>query len=154
MAWSYSGNPLDNPKDQVRFLVGDTDITDPLLQDGEIIYLLNQYGAPLNAAIQATEALLAKFSRMVDESVGSVRISFSQRVKQMIDLRTTLIARLASTDITPYAGGISISDMIQVASNTDRPRPVMTLHEMENQQIAPWVSTGWLWGDQGWGWWW
>lgn len=152
MAWSYSGSPDDNPKDQVRFLVGDTDITDQLLQDGEINYLLRQYNnSVINASIRACEALMAKFSRMVNETVGAVRLDLSDRVKNMNTLKTALIQRIATESIRPYAGGISISDMITVASNSDRPWPVMTLHEMENQQISPWVSIGWIWGDQGWG---
>lgn len=147
--WSYSGNPLDNPRDQVRFLVGDTDQSDPLFQDGEINYLLAQYPGPggvLNATIRATEALMAKFSRMVNETVGDVRLDLSDRIKNLNLLKTALIQRIATETITPYAGGISISDMITVASNPDRPCMPMTLHEMENHQISPWVSNAWLYG--------
>lgn len=147
--WSYSGDPRNSPKDQVRFLVGDTDESDPLLLDGEINYLLSTYqNNPFNAAIRACETIMAKFSRMVDETVGGVKISFSQRIKNMNLTRTMLVARLATEQIKPYAGGISISDMQQVAQNADRPRQPMCLHEMENHQIGPAAPAGWLWGDQ------
>ena len=149
--WSYSGNPNESAKDQIRFLVGDTDESDPLLLDGEINYLLSQYPQPqgvFNAAIRACETIMAKFSRMVDESVGGVKISFSQRMKAMNLTKTMLIQRIATETIKPYCGGISISDMQQVAQNADRPCPPMTLHEMENHQIGPAAPQGWLWGDQ------
>lgn len=157
MAWSYSGDPRNSPKDQVRILVGDTDETDQLLQDGEIYYFLDMYSqAPLNAAIRACEVIQAKFSRMVDETVGSVRISFSQRMDAMNKLKTSLIQRIATEGIPsgPYAGGISISDIQQNNQNADRVRPDFTKHMMENQSIAPWVTSqcGWGWAWQN-GWW-
>lgn len=157
MAWSYSGDPTESPKDAVRFLVGDTDITDPLLQDGEIYYLLGQYNnAVINASIRACETIQAKFGRMVDETVGSVSIKFSQRQKAFNDLKQMLIQRLATEAIPngPYAGGISISDVIQNNQNRGLVRPDFTKHMMENQQISPWVTSqcGWLWGWSN-GWW-
>ena len=152
--WSYNiGTPSESPKDQVRFLIGDTDSTDQLLQDGEIIYLLGQYnGAIFESSIRACEAIQAKFSRMADESVGSVKISFSQKAKGYERLKATLIQRIATETIQPYCGGISISDMIQVDQNPDRPCQPIRLHSMENQNIAPWVSSNWLWGTYGGGW--
>jgi hypothetical protein len=151
MTWSYGGDPLVNSKDAVRMLVGDTDPTDPLLQDGEINYFLAQYNnAPLNSAIRCCEVILAKFSRMVNEAVGGVRIDFTDRMKNMQSLKNTLILRLATEDAAPYAGGINISDIIQNNQNANRVCPDFTKHMMENQLIAPWVSNQWLWGDQGW----
>ena len=150
--WSYSGDPNHSPKDQVRFLIGDTDENDQLLRDAEINYFLTQYNnVAINAAVQCLEAIMAKFSRMVNETVGGVKIDFTDKIKNMNFMKVALIQRIATTTATPYAGGISISDMIQVAQNSDRPCPPMTLHEMENQQIAPWVSNAWLYGNQGWG---
>ena len=48
MSWSYSGNPKDSPIDEVRFLVGDTNKNEPILQDEEIQYLIDEYGANTN----------------------------------------------------------------------------------------------------------
>ena len=48
MSWSYSGNPKDSPIDDVRFLVGDTNKNEPILQDEEIQYLIDEYGANTN----------------------------------------------------------------------------------------------------------
>jgi len=149
MAWTYGGEPQANSKDAVRFYVGDTDESDPLLQDGEINYLLNLYGgAVINASIQACEMIMAKFSRMVNETVGGVKIDFTDKIKNMDHMKAALIQRIATTTIRPYAGGISRSDVQQQNQNADRVCPDFTRHMMQNRQVAAWISNAWLWGDQ------
>jgi hypothetical protein len=141
--WSYSGNPGSSPKDATRFLIGDTNQCDQLLQDAEITWILGQYNnSPINAAIRCVETIMSKFSRMADENVGRVRIDFSQKAKAYRAMRDDLIHRLATEDMTPYAGGISVSDTITQVQNKDRVKPDFTKHMMENQQISPWVSNG------------
>ena len=143
MAWSYSGNPGSSPKDTVRFLIGDTENCDQLLQDGEIVWVLGQYNnAPINAAVRCCETIISKFSRLADESVGQVRISFSQKAKGYRDMLRDLRNRLATESMVPYAGGVSISDMQTVRSNNDRVPPDFGKHMMENEQISPWVQGG------------
>ena len=145
MAWTYSGNPGDSAKDLVRFLIGDTDNCDQLLQDGEIEWLLSQYNevGAMNAAIRGCEVIAAKFSRMCDEAVGAVKITYSQKAKAYRDMRDDLTNRLATEDMQPFAGGISISQVKQVNQNTDRVRPDFTKHMMENEQISPWTTGNW-----------
>lgn len=139
--WTYSGDPNQSAKDQVRFLVGDTSEKEPLLQDGEIKWLLSQYqNTPLNAAIRACETIISKLSRLADESVGRVSISFSQRCKGYRDTLLMLRQRLAMEDAIPYCGGISVSDKQTQQMNSDRVRPDFTKHMMENDQIAPWTT--------------
>ena len=36
MTWTYSGDPADNDLDELRFKIGDTDPSDPELQDEEL----------------------------------------------------------------------------------------------------------------------
>lgn len=150
MGFTYSGDPSQSAKDQVRFYIGDTEEHDPLLQDGEIEFVLAQYNnVTINASIKCTETIMAKWARQVNEQVGQVRIDFSDRIKNMNLLKTALIARLATEDITPFAGGISKSSVRTVAQNGDRVPPDFTKHMMENEQIAPWVSNSWTrFGDQ------
>lgn len=139
--FTYSGDPRTSAKDEVRFLTGDTDVRDPILLDGEIEYLLDLYNrTPLNASIRACETIAAKFSRMCDETVGQVKIIFSQKHQQYIELAEKLTERLSKEDMTPYAGGISQSDKETVAQNTDRVKPDFTKHMMEDNQIGPWTS--------------
>lgn len=139
--WTYSGNPGASAKDLTRFLLGDTDACDPLLLDGEILWLLSQYNnTPMNAAIRACETIIAKFSRLADETVGSVSVSYSQKAKGMRDMQATLRQRLATEDCTPFAGGISVAQEQATAANKDRVKPAFTDHMMENEQISPWVQ--------------
>jgi hypothetical protein len=146
---TYGGDPSASQKDEVRYLVGDTDMNDPLLGDREIEYFLTGGTGAINAAIRCCEAIAAKFSRRCDESVGQVRMTFSQQRDQYIKLRTDLQNRLAMTDAQPYAGGISRSDVQQNDLNTDRVKPDFTKHMMENDLIAPWTTDeGALLGDQ------
>lgn len=140
--WTYSGNPSSSAKDQVRFLIGDTEFKSPLLLDEEINYILNIYNQfPMNAAIRACETVIAKFSRMADETAGQVSISFSQRAKAYRSLLSDLRSRLSMEDMSPVAGGISISDKQATVANADRVPPFFTRTMMENRDIAPWVTS-------------
>lgn len=139
--WTYSGDPNKSAKDQTRFLLGDTDKSDPLLSDAEIVWALSVYqNVPQNAAIRLCESIIAKFSRLTSEAVGQVRIEFQQKVENYRAMLRDLRSRLAMEDAAPYAGGISVSDKQSNAANTDRVRPDFTKHMMENDQIAPWVT--------------
>lgn len=142
MAWTYSGDPGQSALDAVRFLIGDTDECEQLLQDGEIKWLLNQYNnGPMNAAIRACETIMSKFSRLMDENVGQVKLTYSQRAKAYRDMRNDLVNRLATEDMTPFAGGISQAQEQATAANSDRVKPDFTKHMMENKQISPWVTS-------------
>lgn len=48
MSYSYSGNPSDTPLDECRFLLGDTDETNPILQDEEILYIIDKSNSNVN----------------------------------------------------------------------------------------------------------
>lgn len=42
MSFTYSGNPSSSLLDAARFAIGDTSESDPLLQDEEILYIIEQ----------------------------------------------------------------------------------------------------------------
>lgn len=150
MSWSYSGNPGSSAKDQVRFLIGDTISSDQLLQDAEITWLLSQYNnTPINAAIRACETIISRFSRLADESVGQVKIQFSQKAKGYQNTLEMLKIRLLSEDCAPFAGGISVVQKQAQEMNADRVRPDFNKHMMENNQLAPWTTTTemWIWSN-------
>lgn len=44
MSWSYSGNPNNSKLDECRFLLGDTNEHQPIMQDEEIQYIITQAG--------------------------------------------------------------------------------------------------------------
>lgn len=78
MTWSYSGNPSASASDKVRFLCGDTDITNQQVSNEEIAFLLTEWNS--NAYLSASfacDAISGKYSAKADgsRSVGDLSIS-------------------------------------------------------------------------------
>lgn len=119
MAFTYV---LTTDRGKVRFLSGDTDSLDILLQDDEIDYLLTLYPSVTTAAVAACRAIAAKFAREADKSIGDLSISFSQRASAFYLLATQVIAN-SSVVLSPYCGGISKTDKALVESDGDRVLP-------------------------------
>lgn len=89
MVWIYTGDPQGDPVDEVHLLAGDTDGTDPLLQNEEIEYLLSLYPKPAGkpaylAAAAACDAIAAKFARRAQRSVGSLSIAAQQQYEHYV----------------------------------------------------------------------
>lgn len=82
MAWSYTGSPTSSTKDEIRFLIGDTDTNDQLLTDEEITYLLDTWldvhGTTLYVASMACETIAAKLTREISYSADGVSVSLSE----------------------------------------------------------------------------
>ncbi len=143
MPFTYSFDPSTSPKDYVRFLIGDTDRCDPILDDQEIYIYLNTYNnGVLISAARCCEAIAAKFSRRVSEGVGPVKIEFQQAAKAYRDMAMDLRRRSAIEDCAPYAGGISVSDKRAEEQNSDRVKPDFTKQMMDNNQVSPFTSIG------------
>ena len=86
MAWSYSGDPADSALDAVRFLIGDTDTNDQLLDNEEILWTNNQVTGSNTATTALYEtsyrcmvAIASKFSRLADQSVGDLKVDMFQK---------------------------------------------------------------------------
>lgn len=123
MTWTYSGDPSSTNRDAVRFLIGDTDNTSQLVTDEEIAYMLTQEGSTSSAAARVCRSLAAKYARFMDQSVGDLNISYSQRFKQFSEMAAKLESDASSRVGIPYAGGISQSDKDSRESDTDRVLP-------------------------------
>lgn len=95
MAWTYGGDPSANSRDKVRFLIGDTDTTNQLLQDAEITFLLAQWNDDAYvAASHACDALAAKFAAKSDYSKSVGDLSISTQYGQQADRYRQLGAQL------------------------------------------------------------
>jgi hypothetical protein len=92
------------------------------------------------AAIRACEMIIAKFTRLADETVGQVSIKYSQIAKSYITMQTMLQARLAMEEAVPYAGGISRSDKMVNELDADLVKPEFRKHMMENHLVSPWTG--------------
>lgn len=136
MTFTYC-SPLDNDRDKVRLYVGDTNSSDALLQDEDIQFFLESEGSPKRAAAVAALSISAKFSRLADETVGQVRVSFSQKSEQYAKLADKLRMSADVDDVVPYAGGISISDKRAQEDDADRVPPAFERTIHENDRIPP-----------------
>lgn len=125
MPFTYSEDPTSSPKDALRFAIGDTRACTSLLSDAELLYILAASNGNLGAAaVRATEAMISRCNAMVDETVGSVSRSFSQRLANLTKQRDMLAAREFDTGASPpICGGLTYSDKRRNLSNPDMVRP-------------------------------
>lgn len=121
----YTDDPKNVPSDAVRFLIGDTNNASLQVTDNEIAYLLAEEGdVVMRAAARAAEGLVLAYTNLVTEKqVGPLRIRYESKVKYFTDLAQRLWGRSDAIDAEPFAGGISRSDKISRALDTDRVRP-------------------------------
>lgn len=146
MTWTYSGDPSASNRDAVRFLIGDTVDTSPLLSDEEIAWLLTQHGNIYFAAAGAAEVAASGFSNAAGygavktKTVGSLSISYAEdeaRAKEFRTLSKSLKVRGAlSGGIIAYSGGISKSDKEALLSDTDWDRPWFSRGMHDNPQAG------------------
>lgn len=134
MSWSYS--PVNLGKrglDYIRLLIGDTFSGDQQLQDEEINMFLTTRSSPLGVAAECCRALAAKFSRTVDQKAGQSETKFSQMAKAYMQMALQFEQKAALAGAAaPYAGGISVTDMMNQELNTDRVPPVFTIGMTDN----------------------
>lgn len=133
MSWSYSGDPSASTLDEVRFLIGDTDIDDQQLSDEEITYLLAEYESALPAAIAAAEGIAAKYARLVDQKTGDIDVKFSQRAAHYSQLAADLRRKIGIL-AEPYVGGISVSDTEIDKDDDDVVQPAFEVGMMDNNK--------------------
>lgn len=104
MSWEYTGDPEESEKDAVRFIIGDTDASDPLLQDEEIEYTLNNNSMNIRlAAIKCVDAIIAKLSRQVDSTIGPMQVKAEAKWTHYRALRIQLLRESGLTTAAPFA---------------------------------------------------
>ena len=99
MSWTYSADPTSSYKDAVRFLIGDTNPDDPLLQDEEINFNLmevnyNTYRAASNSCYSLA-ALFTGEAQSTSKSVGGLSLSksFGDKAQRYERLAKDLLIR-------------------------------------------------------------
>jgi len=78
MAFTYV-DPTSGNRDAIRFLIQDTDSTDPHFQDAEITYLFSTWGNIYDASIAAAEIISGQYAKKTNysRSIGDLSISES-----------------------------------------------------------------------------
>jgi len=105
MAFTYTGNPAESDLQAIRFLLGDTDITEPLLQDEEILFLASQWALEHSvyyAAAICAETVAARFAREVTVNSDSQTVSTSELQQKY----QNLAIQLRSMHEQSMAGGV------------------------------------------------
>lgn len=122
-AWTYSGDPTTSQKDQVRYLVGDTNHKDQQAFDAEINFALTQAGSLYAACALVCRAIASKYARDVDSVQNELRTMWSSRQKAYSDQARQFDVKASQNSFaTPYAGGISLADKRQQDADPDRIR--------------------------------
>ena len=109
---TYSGDPTASQRDEVRFLLGDTDGNPDfeLLTDEEVDYLLLSWNQPMRAAHAGALALEAKFTKL-NQTIGSISVDYLGLANQYRELASSLAQRGGFTTIAtgsiPLVGGMS-----------------------------------------------
>jgi len=120
LTWTYT-NPATSDRDAVRFEIGDTNSADPQITDEEIAYVLAEFSDVVMASIRCCEALIAKYARLVSQGVGSVNVSYSDRIAHYQSVIARLQLRAPSTN--PFAGGTKVADKEAADEDTGRDAP-------------------------------
>lgn len=143
MAWTYSNSELNTTTETgrlntVRLLIGDIISTDPLLQDEEITFALEQAGQSVyGAASWACRVIAAGFARLVDTQLdGALESKYSDRIKhytlmsqQLMDLGKSV----GGKGMGVFGGGISNIAIRTAEADVDRPSPAFK----RNQFVGP-----------------
>jgi hypothetical protein len=127
MSWHYA-NPLGSTKDQVRYLVGDTDPDDPLTSDEEIIWQLSENPDVRLAAVAVARQIATVFARYATVRTQDTQVDWNARATQYRLIAQDLERQSSERSAIPYAGGISRSDKETVEADTDRVAPAFTKH--------------------------
>lgn len=112
MTFTYTNDPASSPVDAVRFLVGDMEPDEALLQDEEISWIITQWedkNSIYYAASMAAEAIAAKFAREVTVSSDSQTVGTSELQQKYLELAVRLREqhKMLLTGGIPDVGGIS-----------------------------------------------
>lgn len=123
MTWTYD-SPSESDKDAVRFLVGDTDVSDPLVTDEEIAYFLVEFPqSAYHAAAEVAESIAAKFSREVSHSGDGLSYAAEQLQQNYAALAERLrkqAKRKHRSGFGPYVGGISKREREMADADKDK----------------------------------
>lgn len=112
MNFTYSGNPSSSLHDQVRFLMGDTNIAEPKLADEEVNFLLSEWVDPYLAAAAGADQLAntaaSWFTYMADGT--SMSLSEAQAKYQTMAGWLRQQYRRRNRPGAVYAGGVDRGD--------------------------------------------
>jgi hypothetical protein len=123
VSFTYGANPSTSLLDAIRLLCGDTDPTQPLLQDEELNYITRNEPNQWFAAATAAQTIAARFARSTDRTVGKLSIKGTDQIKQYQQLAYDLRRRGATEGLTIINVSQSQFEKEQAVLDTDRTSP-------------------------------
>lgn len=140
MAATYT-DPSNSNSDAVRWLVGDTDVTNAALQDEEIAFALSQAGDDVYlAAAICARALAGKYASLVDTDFESVSSDYSNLRDNYYSLATQLEKQSKKYGTRglglPAAGGLTYSGIRANDLNDDRVQPKFKQDQFANPPVG------------------
>lgn len=138
MTWTYTGDPADSTKDEVRFLVGDTVQSDQQVQDEEISYAISAESSTLRAAVRVARAIAAHYARSVEKQVGDLKIKAGDTYKNYLEIVKSLEQEAAGSlpGAAPFAGGISHATKDTTKEDSDRVEPYFSRGMLDNPNVG------------------
>jgi len=116
--FSYTGDPSVNPRDAVRFLLGDTDKDRRLLDDREIDYALANEGSVDGAAVLCGTSIANRFASRADISIGPISKSYSS-VANAMRQQVNEIKERAGLSLAPAFPALTYSGKCDLNSDPD-----------------------------------
>jgi len=140
MPWTYGHDPAASDRDHVRFLVGDTEEADPLLDDREVDWALSSAGTVEGAAVQAARGLAAKFARMATSvTIGRTKRQYENRAAAFRSLADEIEAGSPtltdSVAAAPVAPQTTISGHEEAAADPNRAPGVFSVGMERNPRV-------------------
>jgi len=139
MTWNYT-DPLTIPRDEVRFLSGDTISSDQLITDEEIAYARSKFPVAQLAAAFCLRSLAARCLRDVNFSMGDASISASDRARAFNEQAAILdpVGKTlgAAFVVLPSFGGITVSGKDVLESDTDAVQPFFKTGQWDNPEAS------------------
>jgi len=137
MGWTYDSD-LPTAKDKVRFMVGDVERGDQLIEDGEINFALASTGNNLHkAAAVCCRAMSARLRRelTLNPAAGSLSLDSQVQADGFLELAEKFEREaLLSGGAGIFAGGISKAGKRSVEQDRDRVLPAFTANRHHPSQ--------------------
>lgn len=137
MPWTYDPAQIStNELYAVRVEIGDTDPLDPLLPDEAIVWAASQERNFWAASARCLE-MIARFKlRKADIRLGRQMMITYTKMANQLNEQAKALRRKAMGTVPPYVGGMSVTEKLAYASNSDIVAPLFTKTMMEN----PWAG--------------
>lgn len=145
MAFSYDDTDLTTDTasgrlNATRLLLGDTNASDPQVQDAEVNFSLGQNGDNIYfSAAWLARVVASKYAREVDTELdGQLSADFSQLAKSYSKLADTLEyqGKTSGATLGVHAGGITKTSIETARLQTNRVKPSFRVDQFHNPPNA------------------